>query len=300
MRNVKTENYLRLSWEVVHTLVRPGENNNVVECNKRQCALLKKKLLETVTRILLLADLDSLPPEKQALLLNCCKLVLLEFYRLVKNAEEIIQRCCSQDWLNAAIKLANNTEAFVDVFFELDWCTSVVSIIFSDAMSASELENAVRKIESFGEEEYRCKIEEIHNVFTEDALHDHLILRIRLYELLENTSLSPDQQEIATNLLKLLATHPADMREQKIQKIDLLLAIEPEKLAHISRIDKGAYGVVSKVKWLDKNVANYKSFKISSELKFKQEAEILSSISRPTLCKYLVALLMSELLSVRL
>ncbi|CAM6031643.1 unnamed protein product [Sphagnum compactum] len=114
-------------------------------------------------------------------------------------------------------------------------------------MSASELENAVRKIEGFGEEEYRCKIEEIHSVFTEDALHDHLILRIRLYELLENTSLSPDQQEKVTNLLKLLATHPADMREQKIQKIDLLLAIEPEKLAHISRIGKGAYGVVSKV-----------------------------------------------------
>ncbi|CAK9261307.1 unnamed protein product [Sphagnum jensenii] len=67
-----------------------------------------------VTRILPLADLDSLPPEKQALLLNCCKLVLLEFYRLVKNAEEIIQGCCSQDWLKAAIKLANNTEAFVE------------------------------------------------------------------------------------------------------------------------------------------------------------------------------------------
>jgi CRISPR/Cas system-associated protein Cas5 (RAMP superfamily) len=43
-------------------------------------------------------------------------------------------------------------------------------------MSASELENAVRKIEGFGEKENRCKIEEIHSVFTEDA-HDHLILR---------------------------------------------------------------------------------------------------------------------------
>ncbi len=82
MLSVTTENDLRLSWEVVHTLVRPGENNNVVEFNKRQCALLKKKLLETVTRILLLADLDSLPPEKQALLLNCCKSFLLEFYRV--------------------------------------------------------------------------------------------------------------------------------------------------------------------------------------------------------------------------
>jgi hypothetical protein len=65
------------------------------------------------------------------------------------------------------------------------------------------------------------------------------------------------------------------MREQKIQKIDLLLAIEPEKLAHISRIGKEAYGVVSKVKWLDKNVANYKSFKISSELKIQERSRDL-------------------------
>jgi serine/threonine protein kinase len=96
-----------------------------------------------------------------------------------------------------------------------------------------------------------------------------------LYELLENTSLSPDQQEIVTNLLKLLATHPADMREQKIKKIDLLLAIEPEKLVHISQIGKGAYGVVSKVKRLDQSVANYKSFKISSELKIQARSRDL-------------------------
>jgi serine/threonine protein kinase len=76
-------------------------------------------------------------------------------------------------------------------------------------------------------------------------------------------------------LLKLLATHPADMREQKIQKIDLLLAIEPEKLAHISRIGNGAYGLVSKLKWLDKNVANYKSFKICSELKIQARSRDL-------------------------
>jgi predicted RNA-binding protein with EMAP domain len=81
---------------------------------------LKNKLLETVMRILLLADLDSLPPEKQALFLNCFKAVLLELYRVAKNAEEIIQGCCSQDWLKAAIKLANDIEVFADIFFKLD------------------------------------------------------------------------------------------------------------------------------------------------------------------------------------
>ncbi|CAK9228785.1 unnamed protein product [Sphagnum troendelagicum] len=42
-------NYLRLSCDVVHTLVRPGENHNVVQFNQRQCVFLKNKLLETVT-----------------------------------------------------------------------------------------------------------------------------------------------------------------------------------------------------------------------------------------------------------
>ncbi len=282
MLNVMTEiNYLRLSWDVVHTLVRPGENHIVVQFNQRQCAFLKNKLLETVTCVVLLADLDSLPPEKQAVFLNCFKPVLLELYRVVKNAEEIIQGCCSQDWLKAAIKLANSVEVFADVFFKLDWCTSVVSIIFSDAMSASELEKVAWNVEGFGEEEYDRKIEEIHSVLTKHALHDCESLRRRLInEQHDNRSLSPDQQEIVANLLKLLATDPVGMSEQKTKKIDLLLTIKPEKLVHINRIGKGSYGVVSKVQWLGQNFAK-KSFKLCSELRFQQEAEMLASVSHP-------------------
>jgi hypothetical protein len=178
--------------------------------------------------------LDSVPPEKQAVFLTCFKGVLLELYRVVKNAEEIIQGCCSQDWLKAAIKLANSVEVFADVFFKLDWCTSVVSIIFSDAMSATELEKVARNVEGFGEEEYDRKIEEIHSVLTEHALHDCESLRRRLNELHDKRSLAPDQQEIVANLLKLLATDPAGMSEQKTKKIDLLLSIGPEKLVHIN------------------------------------------------------------------
>jgi len=231
--------------------------------------------------VLLLADLDSLPPEKQAVFLNCFKAVLLELYRVVKNAEEIIQGCCSQDWLKAAIKLANSVEVFADVFFKLDWCTSVVSIIFSDAMSASELEKVARNVEGFGEEEYDRKIEEIHSVLTKHALHDCESLRRRLItEQHDNRSLTPDQQEIVANLLKLLATDPVGMSEQKTKKIDLLLTIKPEKLVHINRIGKGSYGVVSKVKWLGQNFAK-KSFKLCSEHRFQQEAEMLASVSHP-------------------
>jgi hypothetical protein len=202
-------------------------------------------------------------------------------YRGVKNAEEIIQGCGSQDWLKAAIKLANSVEVFADVFFKLDSCTSVVSIIFSDAMSQTEFENVARNVEGFGEEEYDRKIEGIHNVLTKHALDDCESLRRRLInELHDNTSLAPDQQEIVANLLKLLASDPVDMSEQKTKKIDLLLSIEPGKLVHINQIGKGAYGVVSKVKWLGQNFAK-KSFKLCSELHFQQETEMLASVSHP-------------------
>jgi hypothetical protein len=230
-------------------------------------------------RILLLADLDSLPPEKQALFLNCFKAVLLELYRVAKNAEEIIQGCCSQDWLKAAIKLANDIEVSADIFFKLDWYTSVVSNIFSDAMLQTDFENVARNVEGFGEEEYNCKIEGIHSVLTKHALDDCESLRRRLInELCDNTSLAPDQQEIVANLLKLLASDPADMSEQNTRKIDLLLSIEPEKLVHINQIGKGAYGVVSKVKWQGQNFVK-KFFKLCSELHSQQEAEMLTSIS---------------------
>ncbi len=138
-----------------------------------------------------------------------------------------------------------------------------------------------RNVEGFGEEEYDRKIEEIHSVLTKHALHDCESLRRRLInEQHDNRSLAPDQQEIVANSLKLLATDPAGMSEQKTKKIDLLLTIKPEKLVHINRIRKGSYGVVSKVKWLGENFAK-KSFKLCSELRFQQEAEMLANISHP-------------------
>jgi len=128
------ENYLQLAGDVVGALGR-AENNQTLQFNEIQCRLLRQQLQETVTPLLSRVDMDSLPAEKQALFQQCCQAAaLLELYRIVKHAEAIIHGYSTQDWLTAAIKLAHSFEAFVDIFFKLDWCTAVVGILFSNAL----------------------------------------------------------------------------------------------------------------------------------------------------------------------
>jgi hypothetical protein len=169
LSNAMPENYLHLARDVVDALGR-AENNQPLQFNEIQCRLLNQRLQETVTPLLSRVDKDSLPFVKQALFQQCFQgAALLELYRIVKHAEAMINGCSTQDWLTAAIKLANSFEAFVDIFFKLDWCTAVVDIVFSNVLK-SELQHVGDDIEGFGEAECTLKREEIRSMLKHPAL----------------------------------------------------------------------------------------------------------------------------------
>jgi len=196
-------------------------------------------------------DKDSLPPEKQALFQQCCQgKALLELYRIVKHAEAIIHGCSTQDWLTAAMKLANSFEAFVDIFFKLDWCTAVVDIVFSNALT-SELHHVRDNIEGFGEAECTLRTEEIRSMLKQPALQDRESLRKRLTKMQEDTG-AENNQEIVAYLLTLVTTDPANMERTTI---DLLPPIERRNLRRLRIIGKGSYGEVADVEWLGQKVA---------------------------------------------
>jgi hypothetical protein len=271
------ENYLKLAGDVVDALGR-AENNQPLQFNEIQCRLLKEKLQETVTPLLSRVDKDSLPPEKQALFQQRCRgAALLELYRIVKHAEAIIHGCSIEDWLTAAIRLANSFEAFVDIFFKLDWCTAVVGIVFSNVLK-SELEHVGDNIDGFGETECAFKMEEIRSMLQQPASQDRESLRRRLTEMQQGTG-GRNKQGIVAYLLKLVTTDPANMEQTTI---DLLPTIERKNLRFGRAIGGGSYGHVSEAEWLGQKVAQ-KVFPDVDSKSFRVEANILAGLRHPNI-----------------
>ncbi len=277
LSNTMPENYLHLVRDVVDALGR-AENNQRLQINEIQCQLLKQKLQETVTSLISRVDKDSLPPEKQALFEQRCRgAALLELYRIVKHAEAIIHGCSTQDWLKAAIKLANGFEAFVDIFFKIDWCTAVVGIVFSNALT-SEVQHVGDNIDGFGETECALKMEEIRSMLEQPASQDRESLRRRLTEMQEDTG-PRNNQEIVAYLLKLVTTDPAN-KEQRT--VELLPTIERENLRHLRSLGRGGFGEVSEVEWLGQKVA-LKIFQGVDSRSFRVEANILAGLRHPNI-----------------
>ncbi|CAK9871697.1 unnamed protein product [Sphagnum jensenii] len=271
------ENYLQLAGDVVDALGR-AENNQPLQFNEIQCLLLKKKLQETATSFLCRVDKDSLPPEKQALVQQCCQgAALLELYRIVKHAEAIINGCSTQDWLMAAMKLANSFEAFVDIFFKLDWCTAVVDIVFSNALT-SELQHVGDNIEGFGEAECAHMMDEIRSMLKQPASQDRDSLRKRLIKMQRDTG-AQNKQEIVAYVSTLVTTDPANMERTTI---NLLPTIKRKNLRELRSLGKGAFGHVSEVEWLGQKFAQ-KVFSSFDATSFRVEANILAGVSHPNI-----------------
>jgi hypothetical protein len=270
-------NYLHLARDVVDAL-GPAENNQPLQFNEIQCQLLKQKLQQTVTSLLSRVEIDSLPPEKQALLQQRCRSgALLELYRIVKHAEAIIHGCSTQDWLKAAIKLANSFEAFVDIFFKLDWCTAVVGIVFSNALR-SELQHVRDNIDGFGEAECAFKMEEIRNVLQQPASQDRGSLRRRLKKMRQDAG-GRNTEEIVAYLLKLVSTDPANMEKTTIP---LLPTIERENLRILRTVGAGSFGEVAEGEWLGENVGQ-KIFLGVDSRSFRVEANMLGGLRHPNI-----------------
>lgn len=127
--------------------------------------------------------------------------------------------------------MANSFEAFVDIFFKLDWCTAVVGIVFSNALT-NQLQHAGDHIDGFGEAECTFKMEEIRSMLHQPASQDRDSLRSRLTEMQEDTG-APNKQDIVAYVLKLVTTDPVNTEQTTLH---VLPTIKQEHLHHLSEL----------------------------------------------------------------
>jgi serine/threonine protein kinase len=303
------DNYFQLSCDVVQKL---RKNNQLVQFFKIQCGLLTDKLSETLANVR--AEINTLPRWKQTVFCKQqCREALQELYRVVTEAAIIIRVCCTQDWLHAAVKLINNTEAFVDPFFQLEWCAGVIAVVVADQRLATKENNnhhhhslqrhhsvADQKIEGLSAQERVSKLETIRSMLKPAALEDHgsLAKRLQAERAAQKTNSTHgkkaalgsdaaeeerDQQEvkIIANMLKLKPTSfDNNSNASKTVAAAFLPNIEPRDLTFVKRIGGGSFGDVFEVRWLGQKFAK-KTFQGLENESFKHEAANLAGLSHP-------------------
>jgi serine/threonine protein kinase len=173
--------------------------------------------------------------------------------------------------------LANSFEAFVDIFFKIDWCTAVVGIVFSNALT-NQLQHAGDHIDGFGEAECTFKMEEIRSMLHQPASQDRDSLRSRLTEMQEDTG-APNKQDIVAYVLKLVTTDPVNTEQTTLH---VLPTIKQEHLHHLRHIGSGGCADVVEVEWLGQKVAN-KMFAGVNSRSFRVEANILAGLHHPSI-----------------
>ena len=114
--------YLKLSLEAMQAAAHHLDSQSDQNFHGHQCELLVQKLSDTRT---ILTDHHASASRDQA----WWRPALRELYRVLKEAERLIEECCSEPCLKAALRQGDRTRAFTEAFREVGWCTSVVYIM---------------------------------------------------------------------------------------------------------------------------------------------------------------------------
>jgi len=119
---------------------------------------------------------------------------------------------------------------------------------------------------------------EIERMLRVDAMDDRKNLRRRLGELQNGTEALDLRQDIIVHLLRI--TDPAAEDEQKTEKGDFLLTIDPKELNKLELIGMGVFGSVHKINWLGQSFAG-KYNRRPLCLLYLKERKILADLCHP-------------------
>lgn len=183
--------------------------------NKWQCQHLQERL----------NDIKGLGPEKVE---SGGSELFKELYRIVKEAEDLIRRCCSQPWMQTAITQADNGEHFCELLHDLDWCIITIS------KQASSTGNVKRSLPRRGTKfkiQLAKSIAQNRSTNAEAARKDREELEVRLQEAIQKG----DDLQLANYLLSRLTNSNSSVEAKG----------EGRKL-----LGSGAYGDVYETSWL--------------------------------------------------
>lgn len=255
------ERYLHRAAELKSIVEQLTTIHGSVQFNEGQCRLLSKRLTDCVDH----ADVEILLRKSSG---ESCKLVLEELCRAAKEAEILVQDCCKQPWVKAAIKLADPKESFFLRIAELERCRTVLDIHI-------KLHQGVifpHQVEGFLQEAHiKCERKFVTEIYPEveiKALEDKDML-VKKLEREKISGSSEDERYMADSML------------QRCQKLS------PQR-HHLFKMSP-RMDLVNKMATNVARVATFgdffarKSYELGEKKKFEEEAEILACHPHPNI-----------------
>jgi len=249
-----------------------GKNEPLLKLNKRQCKCVVQKLSEIreILRYVESAAGFANSLERREATLG------KELYRVVTDALLLIKKCRGEQWLRAAIRQRSekNSEDFVEICSEVQWCTSVLCIC---------LQSTIRKQAAFVEPEAcdrrlsvldHFKLEAAANQDREDL---RLNLKLLRQDHVCDSSCASSKAEncLAAQFLKKLNSRPtesaADQGSTSAEILPSLWKVNHRDLPDLRMIGKGSFGEVQETKWLEDKYAK-KVFRGIDNKSFKPES----------------------------
>ncbi len=283
-----------------------GDNEQFLKLNRHQCKYVAQKLSESREVLQVL--------EPAVGYVVRCEAALKELYRVVTNALSLIKDCrfepalkkdersepslqtgdrsepsLSKDddhesWLRAAITQRSHerSEDFAEICYDLQWCTSIVSI--GCLQSAATLQDAILVPEDC---DGRLGAEDLFKL-QRAAIQDREDLRSNLERLKQghvcddSCELSQTDSSRAAHLLERLNSKPTPTTTEILTSS--LWKVDAQDLPDGKYLGVGSYGTVLETEWLGQKHAK-KVFGDASQGSFKMESEVLAGLSHPHLLR---------------
>ncbi len=265
-----------------------GKNEQLLKLNKLQCKCVAQKLLETRE---ILQYVESGAGFASAFE-RCEATLKKELYRVVTDALSLIKECHGEQWLRAAIRQRseNSSEDFVEICYEVQWCTSILCICLQSA-------SAVRKQAAVVEPEAcdgrlsvldHFKLEAAANQDRED-LRSYLELLSQGHVCDASCAMSKAEKCLAAQFFERLDSRPTELaadQDSTSAEIlpSLLWKVNHRDLPNMRKIGQGSFGEVQETEWLEDKYAK-KVFRGVDNKSFKQESEVLACLCHPNVVR---------------
>lgn len=200
-----------------------------------------------------------------------------EFYLTVLRADTIVKKCsCEESWLEAAVLYGDCRQVFQAFSLQLQACVE----------SFHEISEELAKTFRIFEPSIDVAIRD--DDADEDFRADARNLMARLEELSRQAGIGEKEKRLISYLMEREQNDSRKLRlDSNLRYVPLFYKVDRQDIKIEKNIGRGAFGVVSEVKWLGVPCAQKEFLEGGSEEDFEKEVCALLHLNHPSIAKLL-------------
>jgi serine/threonine protein kinase len=270
-----THRYLKLARECMKHVrnITSGRVSTSLQFNHGQCEYLVGKLKVAVQTADDWAQLNSSEFNSED------HEIMKILWRSAREIESFVQGCCKEEWIEAAMVLANMSAYVSSLGYNLELCTFLLESRINGGFPALYAALYATEAEDYIEEELDALRLRANEAVKKGVSPDQRTLLRRLLSLIHSSNGSiQGSTELAKCLAGRLSQHLSESVQLSVWKIDF------SSLKQMQRLGSGAMGMVHQSIWLTGRIeVAEKVFYGSDPPSFDNEVQILAGLAHPNI-----------------